>query len=186
MYESTNTKANVLAAARELFAERGYDSTSIRAITSLAQANLGAVTYHFESKENLYHEVLKSKTKPLQAELAAIAESPGTPLERIEAIARYFFNTEYFHPSRLRRPAAMVDASCFRFARPVIFALRLRFLDTLPAEAQDLEQKVAALELVLDWKLRPQWGQILGSTCSGILFPYLFRCIEIARPTLSS
>ncbi len=106
MYESGNTKANVLAAARELFAARGYDNTSIRAITALAKANLGAVTYHFVSKENLYHEVLKSKTKPLQAELAAIAEGPGTSLTRIEAFTRRFF--EYLLDNR-EMPALLLQ-----------------------------------------------------------------------------
>lgn len=91
MYEMKNTKANLLSAARELFAERGYDNTSIRAITSLAQANLGAVTYHFESKENLYREVFRSKARPLLDQLTAVAESPGPPLQRIELFVRRFF-----------------------------------------------------------------------------------------------
>lgn len=91
MYESSKTKANLLDAARRLFAERGYDNTSIRAITSLAQANLGAVTYHFQSKENLYNEVLESKAKPLAELLTVAASSPGTPLDRIEAMVRQFF-----------------------------------------------------------------------------------------------
>ncbi|MFC1475405.1 TetR/AcrR family transcriptional regulator [Candidatus Zixiibacteriota bacterium] len=91
MYNAKNTKVNLLAAARELFAERGYDNTSIRAITSLAQANLGAVTYHFESKENLYREVFRAKAKPLLSRLMAIADGPGPPLARIEMFARQFF-----------------------------------------------------------------------------------------------
>jgi AcrR family transcriptional regulator len=113
MYESKDTKTNLLAAALRLFAERGYENTSIRAITSLSGANLGAVTYHFQSKENLYQEVLKSKAEPLYLLLAAIAEDPGDPAERIERIARGFFehlltNPEMpallLHEISLRRP----------------------------------------------------------------------------------
>ena len=49
----TNTKDNILDAAEQLFAERGYEATSMRAITSAAGVNLAAVNYHFHSKERL-------------------------------------------------------------------------------------------------------------------------------------
>ncbi len=55
-----DTKARILDTAEELFMEHGYEGTSIRAITRQARANLGAVTYHFGSKKNLYEEVLRS------------------------------------------------------------------------------------------------------------------------------
>ena len=46
-------------AAAELFAERGYDGTSIRDITRQAGTNIGAVTYHFETKQRLYEAVVQ-------------------------------------------------------------------------------------------------------------------------------
>ena len=50
---------NILKAAVALFAERGYDGTSIRAIVSKARVNQAAINYHFKGKEGLYLEVLK-------------------------------------------------------------------------------------------------------------------------------
>jgi AcrR family transcriptional regulator len=49
----TDTKDSILDAAERLFAERGFDATSLRAITSTAGVNLAAVNYHFQSKEKL-------------------------------------------------------------------------------------------------------------------------------------
>ncbi len=49
----STTKERILDAAESLFAERGYDGTSLRAITARAGANLAAVNYHFNSKEAL-------------------------------------------------------------------------------------------------------------------------------------
>ncbi len=49
----TNTKDSILDAAEQLFAERGFDATSLRAITSAAGVNLAAVNYHFQSKDKL-------------------------------------------------------------------------------------------------------------------------------------
>lgn len=86
------TATALLAAARDLFAERGYDGASIRAITERAGANLGAVTYHFGSKEALYHAVIESKVGPLREKVVAAAAGEGEPLERILAIVEILFD----------------------------------------------------------------------------------------------
>ena len=56
---SEYTRNNILKAGVALFAERGYEGTSIRAIVSKARVNQAAINYHFKSKEGLYFEVLK-------------------------------------------------------------------------------------------------------------------------------
>lgn len=50
-------RERLLDAAEELFAEHGFNGTSIRDITAKANGNVAAVNYHFGSKEKLYHEV---------------------------------------------------------------------------------------------------------------------------------
>src|SRR5262245_53037669 len=47
------TKELILDTAERLFAERGLDTTSVRDITGAAGVNLGAITYHFGTKQNL-------------------------------------------------------------------------------------------------------------------------------------
>ena len=51
----------LLDAAENLFAEKGFDGTSIREITSQAKCNLAAVNYHFGGKEKLYSEVFRRR-----------------------------------------------------------------------------------------------------------------------------
>ena len=53
-----DTKSALIEAAGELFAARGFDGTSVRAIAEHASANIAAVNYHFGSKDNLYAETL--------------------------------------------------------------------------------------------------------------------------------
>lgn len=96
------TAQALIGAARELFAERGYDGASIRAITERAGANLGAVTYHFGSKEALYHRVIETFVGPLQEEVRRAAERPGTPLVRIEAMVRAAFDHYLSDPAMPR------------------------------------------------------------------------------------
>jgi AcrR family transcriptional regulator len=62
------TKRAILDTAERLFAAHGFNATSLRAITSEADANLGAVNYHFSSKDELILAVLRRRMKPLNQE----------------------------------------------------------------------------------------------------------------------
>ncbi len=51
------TRARILSAAIDLFAERGHHGTTIRDIVIRSDTNQAAVNYHFGSKDELYREV---------------------------------------------------------------------------------------------------------------------------------
>lgn len=65
---AADTKTRILDAAERLFAERGFEGTSIRAVTAEAGANLAAVGYHFGSKEALFAAVLRRIRGPVNDE----------------------------------------------------------------------------------------------------------------------
>ena len=52
------TSVRILDAAEQLFAAQSYEGTSIRQITDLAEVRLALAHYHFESKEQIFFEVL--------------------------------------------------------------------------------------------------------------------------------
>ena len=54
----SNTKDRILNSAEVLFAEHGFNETSLRIITSVADVNLAAVNYHFGSKKILIQAVI--------------------------------------------------------------------------------------------------------------------------------
>ncbi|MBW2475570.1 MAG: CerR family C-terminal domain-containing protein [Deltaproteobacteria bacterium] len=60
-----DTKQRILDAAEHLFARNGYHATSLRGITTTADANLAAVNYHFGSKEALLEAVIVRRLDPL-------------------------------------------------------------------------------------------------------------------------
>ncbi len=80
----------LVTAARELFTRKGFEETSVREITTRANANLGAITYYFGSKEALFHAAIESVVEPLVLTVAAAAEGGGSALDRIERIVRAF------------------------------------------------------------------------------------------------
>lgn len=97
MNDSSTAQA-LITAASELFPAHGYDGTSIRAITSRANANLGAVTYHFGSKEALYAAVFQHVAEPFREHLTAIAMGGGSALDRIAAVVAAVYEYLHAHP----------------------------------------------------------------------------------------
>ncbi len=51
---TASTRDHLLEVAGQLFASHGYDGIGTRAITTAAKVNLGAIHYHFGTKEDLY------------------------------------------------------------------------------------------------------------------------------------
>ena len=88
------TRAALIRAARHLFAERGYDGTSVRDITAAAGANLGAITYHFGSKHALYEAVVAGCFAELTTLLLAVLAEDADPLDRAERVVQTYF--DYF------------------------------------------------------------------------------------------
>ncbi|MCC6363885.1 MAG: TetR family transcriptional regulator [Bryobacterales bacterium] len=71
-----STKDRILDAAELLFADHGFDATSLRMITAHAGVNLAAVNYHFQSKEALLDATVARRATPINR-------------RRLELLARY-------------------------------------------------------------------------------------------------
>ncbi len=82
------TRERILKAAERLFAERGYDGTSIRAIVAKARVNQAAINYHFEGKDGLYREVLRSAFRALTEQQLVHADEMRT-ISREAAVAEF-------------------------------------------------------------------------------------------------
>jgi AcrR family transcriptional regulator len=64
-----STKTRILNAAEKLFADKGFNGTSLREITSSAEVNLAAVNYHFGSKKELIKAVMSRYMNELSPKL---------------------------------------------------------------------------------------------------------------------
>lgn len=92
------TRADLIAAGRTLFAQKGFDGTSVRALTTEAGTNLGAITYHFGSKRGLYTAVLEDGVRPLARRVARAAQAEGTARERMLGVVEAYFEHFTDHP----------------------------------------------------------------------------------------
>lgn len=108
-------KIRLLDAAEQLFVEKGFAATSLRAITAVAEVNLASVNYYFRTKQALFQEILIRRLRPinqrrlemLEAAEAATCGLP-VPVERlVEAFVLPLLDPEQ---ERLQRLIARVHA----------------------------------------------------------------------------
>lgn len=82
-------RAQLVEIGRSVFAERGYEATSVEEIAERAKVSKPIVYEHFGGKEGLYAVVVDREVEHIVASIEQ-AVSHGTPRERIEQAALAF------------------------------------------------------------------------------------------------
>jgi TetR/AcrR family transcriptional regulator, cholesterol catabolism regulator len=107
--QKAETRAKVMEAARSLFAEIGYQASTIREIAKRAGVAPGSVFTTFESKADLLLELSFLHYDDLLAELRAIASDDASSVtEKLGAIGAAAYR---FHFDNLRLHADQIGAS---------------------------------------------------------------------------
>jgi AcrR family transcriptional regulator len=85
-----DTRERILDTAERLFAERGVAATSVRDITGAAGVNLGAINYHFGTKQELAAEVFRRRLEPVSerqlALLDKVVQKAGAKPPKLEVV----------------------------------------------------------------------------------------------------
>jgi AcrR family transcriptional regulator len=90
-----SNRAALLEAATKCLQERGYARTTARDLVAASGTNLGAIGYHFGSKEGLLNEALADAIRRWFGEIASIAATAeGTgPEERFRVVADELYDS---------------------------------------------------------------------------------------------
>ncbi len=91
--DQTTSRERILAAATDLFAERGYDATSTRTIAEAVGLNIATVAYHVGGKSELYLEVMRraheAQRDAMTSALDELREAGSDPTEVRAALGRF-------------------------------------------------------------------------------------------------
>lgn len=86
MVATRNTRADVIAAAGRLFADRGYHGTSMRDLGKELGLQGSSLYSHVESKEDLLVAVVKGGAELFEASATAAIEANETAADRMRAL----------------------------------------------------------------------------------------------------
>lgn len=77
----------LLAAATRLFAEQGFESTSVQQIVDAAGVTKGAMYHYFGSKDDLLYEIYARVLRLQTERMSRLADGPGDAEDRLRAVA---------------------------------------------------------------------------------------------------
>lgn len=80
----------ILHVAEKLFAEKGFDGTSIRNIAKEAGINIAMVSYYFGSKEKMLEALILSRTSDLKIQLESLLNEALEPLEKLNKLIELY------------------------------------------------------------------------------------------------
>ena len=154
----TDTRSRVQKVALELFAEQGYEKTSLREIAERLSVTKAALYYHFKSKEDIVHSLTDDYFAEIDALLDWAKEQPRSDQTQRAILERYvgivMSGSEVFRFVEQNRASIQaMETGKDRFAR---FRDRLDTLVDLLAGAEaPLRDRMRATAAVLS----------VGATC---------------------
>ncbi|MFT3795877.1 TetR/AcrR family transcriptional regulator [Flavobacterium sp.] len=80
----------ILQVAERLFAEKGFDGTSIRNIAKEAGINIAMVSYYFGSKEKMLEALIYSRTTDVRMHLENILKEEAEPMEKVDKLIELY------------------------------------------------------------------------------------------------
>jgi AcrR family transcriptional regulator len=154
----TDTRSRVQEVALELFAEQGYEKTSLREIAERLGVTKAALYYHFKSKEDIVHSFTDDYFAELDALLDWAKDRPRDDETRRELLDRYVGivlagNAVFRFLEQNRASVQSMEAGKERFAR-----VRVRLdalVEVLVGPDAPLRDRVRATTAVLS----------VGATC---------------------
>ena len=80
------TKRKIFETSMKLFAEKGYDATSIEEITATVGVAKGTLYYHFSSKEEIFNFLVEEGVKLLKNSISIKTLKQTNSIDKIRAI----------------------------------------------------------------------------------------------------
>jgi AcrR family transcriptional regulator len=173
------TRAKLMVAAAEVFAEVGFQAATVREISKRAGVNIAAVNYHFRDKLGLYTEVFEAAVRPVGKTLArAVFDPDMTPEQALRAAIKVWLFRLYGTgrpalPFRLMRheliqPTPALARVVDEVIRPNFNRLRTIIAAMLSISPDDDKAKLCTASIMGQALLYPQAAPVLA-----LLWPQL-------------
>jgi len=166
--EKGRRRADILRAAKRVFAKKGFHGTTIADIAKAARLSYGSVYWYFDSKDTLFHAVMDNEEQALRAHVwphvlsaAGEGERPD-PREIMRRAVQATF--EYFEADKASAKVLFRDSYAMgaQFEKH-LFGIYERFVDDIEsmiAEAQKAQLIVQAPPRIVAFSVAALIGQL--------------------------
>jgi AcrR family transcriptional regulator len=143
---SLNTDFNekqieILLVAENLFADKGFEGTSIRTIAKEAKINVAMVSYYFGSKEKLLQALVYLRTKDLGFEIENLSTEELDPMEKVNRLIALYINRINCNKGIYRILHFEISSSKSEFKMQVLDEIRIKNLIALTAIIEEGQNK---------------------------------------------
>ncbi|NCI51106.1 TetR/AcrR family transcriptional regulator [Sediminibacterium roseum] len=97
---TVDKKEHIMNVAIELFAEKGFEGTSVRDLAARADVNVAMVNYYFGSKDRLFEAIVEYKASFMRGKLDEIeADTKMSEIQKIDLIIENYVAKILSNPS---------------------------------------------------------------------------------------
>jgi len=162
-------KEHILEAAETLFAELGYEGTSVRKLAKKARINVAMISYYFGSKEKLFEALVEYRAGSTHEKLRSLNEKEIDPLTKIEKLVDLYvdkiFDNHRFHKI-LQREIALQQRSAMHEA---IAEIMLRNVNEMRKMIEEGQRKKIFRKVDIECTIASMIGTISQITKSSAL-----------------
>jgi AcrR family transcriptional regulator len=146
--EKQGRRTDILAAAKKVFARKGYHATTIADIAKAAALSYGSIYWYFDSKDALFHALMESEGQALRDHVTAAmlgAPGRGSPDAPFRAAVRTTF--EFFESDRALVKLLFRDSYALgdRFEKH-LFGIYEAFISDIEKIVEDAQRRGLVIE----------------------------------------
>lgn len=163
--EKEGRRLDILAAAKKVFARKGYHATTVADIAKAAKVSYGSIYWYFDSKDALFHALMEAEGQALRTHVnEALTTTPanGAPDAPFRAAVRATF--EFFESDRAVVKLLFRDSYALgdRFEKHLfgIYEGFISDIEAIIAEAQRRGQIIEAPPRMVAFSVAALVGQI--------------------------
>lgn len=109
MTELNDKQLEILQVAEQLFAEEGFDGTSVRDIAKQANVNIAMISYYFGSKEKMLEALIINRISDMRLQLESLYNENIPPFAKIDKLIELYV-------SRINKNRCMYQIIHFEFS----------------------------------------------------------------------
>jgi AcrR family transcriptional regulator len=171
----SDKREHILNVAEELFAEKGFDGTSVRDIAQQAGVNLAMISYYFGSKEKLLESLIESRGGYVYGILEELNKDMSlSPWDKIDRLVDFYvdriLNNMKFHMIMWQENSARSEEIKSR-----TIGIKLRNLEQIMKIIADGQQKKLFRQVDIPMTV----GTIMG-TISYYTHSKTYSCVTLA------